>query len=52
MSREKNTLVAGGVVHTAAFQNSRNKEEVQNELRDALEVFVKNDVDLIIVEVQ
>jgi len=50
VSKKYGTIVAGGIVYTAAFKQSRNKKDVQDELREGLEVLIKNDVDLIIVE--
>ena len=52
VAARRNTIVAGGIVQTAAYKSSRNKEEVHEELREGLAVLIKNDVDLIIVEVR
>ena len=51
VAKEKGTLVAGGIVQTGVFKTSRRKEDVQDELREGLEVLIQNDIDLIIVEV-
>ena len=40
------------MIHTAAFKKSTDKAEVHKELEEALAVIVKNDPDLILVEVQ
>jgi len=50
VSRAKGTMVAGGIIQTATFKKKRDREEVQAELREALEIYIKNDIDLIIVE--
>jgi len=50
VSKKYDTIVAGGIVYTAAFKQTRNKKDVQDELREGLEVLIDNDVDLIIVE--
>ena len=44
------TIVAGGIVQTGAYKKGEGKEEVQQELREGLEVLIDNDIDLIIVE--
>ena len=42
--------MAGGIVQTGAYKKGEGREEVQQELREGLEVLIDNDVDLIIVE--
>ena len=42
--------MAGGIVQTGAYKKGEGKEEVQQELREGLEVLIDNDIDLIIVE--
>lgn len=44
------TIVAGGIVQTAAYRDGLGKEEVHKELREGLEVLIHNNIDLIIVE--
>ena len=44
------TIVAGGIVQTAAYKDGLGKEEVHKELREGLEVLIHNNIDLIIVE--
>jgi len=50
VSKTWGTIVAGGIVQTAAFKQTRDKNDVQAELREGLEVLIENDIDLIIVE--
>lgn len=50
VSDEWGTIVAGGIIQTAAFKLTRDKADVQAELREGLEVLIENDIDLIIVE--
>ena len=54
MQKEKQTIVAGGITQSAVynFKKIRNKELVQKELKSALAVLLKNNVDLIILEVR
>ena len=54
VAREKGTIVASGITQTGLFQGDGpkpSKEQVQSEIRDALEIYKRNDVDLIICEV-
>ena len=54
VAKDKGTIVAAGVTQTGLFQGDGpkpGKEEVQKELRDALRIYKKNDVDLILCEV-
>ena len=44
------TIVTGGIVQTGAYKNGEGKEEVQQELREGLQVLIDNDIDLILVE--
>lgn len=51
VSREHGTLVAGGVTQTGTFTMGKSlKARVQEELRKALEVLIRNKVELIICE--
>jgi len=53
VARDKGTIVAAGVTQTGLFQGDGpkpGKQEVQKELRDALKIYKKNDVDLILCE--
>jgi len=51
VSRSKGTIVAGGITQTGTFTLGKSvKAQVQEELRQALEVLIKNEVDLIICE--
>lgn len=51
VSRSRGTILAGGITQTEVYNTERNKESVQAELGQALQVLLENDVDLIIVEV-
>ena len=52
VSRSKGTIVAGGITQTGIFDKSKsNKTKIQAELRSALEILVKNGIELIICEV-
>ena len=44
------TIVAGGIVQTAAYSDGLGKAEVHRELREGMEVLIDNNIDLIIVE--
>jgi len=50
ISKQWGTIVAGAVVQTFAFRDTGKKEDVEEELREGLQVLIDNDVDLIIVE--
>merc|ERR1711956_49672 len=51
VSRSKGTIVAGGITQTGTFALGKSvKTKVQDDLRQALEVLIKNEVDLIICE--
>jgi len=53
VARDKGTIVASGITQTGLFQGEGpkpTKEEVQAEIRSALEIYKKNDVDLILCE--
>jgi hypothetical protein len=44
--------MAGGITQTGIFDKTKaNKSKIQAELRSALEILVKNDIELIICEV-
>ena len=43
--------MAGGIVQTGAYKKGEGREEVQQELREGLQILIENDIDLIIVEV-
>ena len=44
--------MAGGITQTGIFDKKKaNKNKIQAELRSALEILVKNDIELIICEV-
>ena len=55
ISKKKGTIVAGGIVQSGVYENIKgnpeSKAEVQKELSQGLEVLIKNDIDLILVEV-
>ena len=52
VSSSKGTIVAGGITQTGIFDKSKsNKTKIQAELRSALEILVKNGIELIICEV-
>ena len=55
ISKKKGTIVAGGIVQSWVYENIKGnpeaKAEVQKELSQGLEVLIKNDIDLILVEV-
>jgi len=51
VAREKGTILAGGVTQTEVYNVTKNKEDVREELKKALQTLVENDVDLIICEV-
>merc|ERR1712013_595472 len=45
------TIVAGGITQTGIFGGSKaDKNKIQGELRSALEILVKNNIELIICE--
>lgn len=53
VAKDKGTIVASGITQTGLFQGDGpkpTKEEVQAEIRSALEIYKKNDVDLILCE--
>ncbi len=51
MSREKGTILAGGVTQTEVYNVTKNKDDVREELKKAIQTLADNDVDLIICEV-
>ena len=55
VAKDKGTIVASGITQTGLFQGEGpkpTKQEVQAEIRNALEIYKKNDVDLILCEVR
>merc|ERR1711963_420450 len=53
VAKDKGTIVASGITQTGLFQGEGpkpTKQEVQAEIRNALEIYKKNDVDLILCE--
>ena len=55
MSGAKDTIVAAGVTQTGLFQGDGpkpSKQKVQDELRDALHIYKRNKINLVIVEVR
>jgi len=51
VSGSKGTIMAGGITQTGIFDKTKaNKNKIQAELRSALEILVKNDIELIICE--
>ena len=55
MSAARGTIVAAGVTQTGLFQGDGpkpDKHQVQAELRSAMEIYKKNDVELILCEVR
>ena len=50
-SNKWGTIVTGGVNQTGSYRKGLGKEEVHKELREALEILVENNVDLILIEV-
>ena len=52
VSKSRGTIVAGGITQTGIFGGSKaDKNKIQGELRSALEILVKNNIELIICEV-
>merc|ERR1712142_552489 len=52
VSKSRGTIVAGGITQTGIFDKTKaDKNKIQGELRSALEILVKNKIDLIICEV-
>ena len=55
VARDKGTIVAAGVTQTGLFQGDGpkpSKHQIQAELRCAMEIYKKNDVELILCEVR
>ena len=53
MAQEGGALFAGSICQTASLYSSgAGKEAVMKKFREQMEVFIQNDVDLIIAEVQ
>ena len=55
VSATKDTIVAAGVTQTGMFQGDGprpSKQAVQDELREALKIYKKNKINLVIVEVR
>jgi len=51
VSKSRGTIVAGGITQTGIFGGSKaDKNKIQGELRSALEILVKNNIELIICE--
>ena len=53
VATEKNTMVAGGITQTKAYtyQDVKDKNLVQKEIKQNAEILIKNKVDFIILEV-
>ena len=56
VSRKRGTIVAAGIIQTAAYKavkgTPEGKQEVHKELSEGLEVLINNDVDAIFCEVK
>jgi len=51
ISKSRGTIVAGGITQTGIFDKAKaDKSKIQQELRSALKILVKNGIDLIICE--
>ena len=51
MANEGNALVLGGICQTPSYLSGKGKTAVQAEFRKQIDVFVKNNVDFLLCEV-